>query len=906
MFRLLIVSALLSCSSSDKAIKVVNTPPDATIQSPVDGAEFVQYTPINFMGYIDDAQQAPESLQVFWTSDLDGELSTEPATYEGTAYFSTDELSAGAHTIRLLVIDERATEGEDSISLTIVSAFDEPTLTIRYPAEDEIGVEQIETHFEALVEDDQDELEDLFVTVTSDLHGDICSGNADSSGIFMCDELLDIGEHILTFSVTDTSDNTVIQERVHTILALTQIDNDEDGFTEEEGDCDDTNSSIYPQAEEFPNEVDDDCDGVVDNGTTSFDDDGDCICESDPCVGSISTDCAELLSGDCDDSSALLSPSIAEVCDGLDNNCNLIVDDQTECFDDDNDGMNEQEGDCNDNDPYTYAFATEIIDGIDNDCDGSIDEGTTAFDDDGDCVCENFFSGVCSGSINSSCTTLTEGDCDDTTDQVYPSSPEYCDGLDNNCNGQMDESTAVDALTWYADNDEDGYGDPLVSTAACFNPPTGYVADNTDCDDSLDNINPETIWYEDADGDGFGAVVATQQCEAPTSSHILVSGDCNDAAANAYPGASEYCDGVDNNCNGMLDESTALDATLWYEDVDGDGHAGSSNTTESCSQPTGYYASITDCNDVDSSIYPGASEVCDGSDNDCDGITDENVTNTYYLDNDGDGYGYAQSTIEACSMPSGYVTNTADCNDNSSAINPNATEVCDGIDNNCNGNSDDADSSLDMSTTSIWYEDADGDGFGSSSYLRRCDQPSGYVTNSNDCNDGSNQANPNKTETCDGIDNDCDGSTDEANAQGCTTYYRDYDGDGYGDASLSQCTCSTQGYFDVTNSSDCYDNNADVRPNQTSYFSSDRGDGSFDYDCNGAQDKKYTASNGSCRGWNASFSDVCRMKDPGWASGNAACGVTAGYIKDDDSCSYAGWLSCEETPHSRTQKCRQF
>ena len=129
MFRLLIVSALLSCSASDKAIKVVNTPPDATIQSPVDGAEFVQYAPINFMGYVDDAQQDPESLQIFWTSDLDGELSTEPATYEGTAYFSTDELSAGEHTIRLLVIDERATEGEDSISLTIVSAFDEPTLT---------------------------------------------------------------------------------------------------------------------------------------------------------------------------------------------------------------------------------------------------------------------------------------------------------------------------------------------------------------------------------------------------------------------------------------------------------------------------------------------------------------------------------------------------------------------------------------------------------------------------------------------------------------------------------------------------------------------------------------------------------------------------------------------------------
>ena len=906
MSRFLIVMSLLSCSTSDKSIMVVNTQPEATIQSPVDGAEFIQYTPINFMGYVDDAQEEPDALQIFWSSDLDGELSTEPATYEGTAYFSTSDLSAGLHTISLLVIDERATEGEDSISLTIVSAVNEPTLTIRYPVEDETGVENEETHFEALVEDEQDELEDLFVTVSSDLNGEICSGNADSSGIFVCDEMLDIGEHILTFSVVDTSENLVVQERVHTVLALTQIDDDEDGFTEEEGDCDDTNSSIFPGAEEFPNEIDDNCNDIIDDGTISYDDDGDCICEGEPCVGSISSDCLELLSGDCDDADASLSPNQTEICDGLDNNCNLIVDEQTDCFDDDNDGMNEQEGDCNDNDPYTYAFATEIIDGIDNDCDGTADEETTAFDDDGDCACETFFSGACTGSIDSSCTTLSQGDCDDTESQVYPLSLEYCDGLDNDCNGQTDESTATDASTWYEDTDGDGYGNSTVSAQACFNPPSGFVSDNTDCDDTLSTINPTTIWYEDSDGDGFGSLISSQQCAAPSTTHILVSGDCNDTASNAYPGATEYCDGVDNNCDGNTDENTALDALLWYQDSDGDGYAGSATTVDSCTQPSGYYASISDCNDGNSSIHPGMTETCDGIDNNCNSSIDENVTNTYYLDNDGDGYGYALSTTQACSVPSGYVSDTSDCDDNSAVVNPSASEVCDGVDNDCDGYSDDGDSSLDSSTTTTWYLDADGDGYGATSYVNRCVQPSGYVTNSTDCNDGSNQAYPNKTESCDGIDNDCDGSTDEANASGCTTYYRDYDGDGFGDASQSQCTCSAQGYFDVTDSSDCYDNNADARPNQTSYFTSNRGDGNYDYDCNGSQDKKWT-STGSCSSLTLGG---CDRANTGWSGSVPSCGSSKGFIDDDDDCSWewSGWFSgsCDRDPGgTRTQKCRQ-
>ena len=89
------------------------------------------------------------------------------------------------------------------------------------------------------------------------------------------------------------------------------------------------------------------------------------------------------------------------------------------------------------------------------------------------------------------------------------------------------------------------------------------------------------------------------------------------------------------------------------------------------------------------------------------------------------------------------------------------------------------------------------------------------MSNNDDCNDSTSAARPGATETCDGIDNDCDNSIDETNASGCTTYYRDFDGDGYGSSSNSQCLCSPSGYYDVTNGSDCYDSNGDGRLNVT-------------------------------------------------------------------------------------------
>lgn len=159
------------------------------------------------------------------------------------------------------------------------------------------------------------------------------------------------------------------------------------------------------------------------------------------------------------------------------------------------------------------------------------------------------------------------------------------------------------------------------------------------------------------------------------------------------------------------------------------------------------------------------SETCNGVDDDCDGLIDDadpNVTGrpTWYADADGDGYGDAAVSQPACSQPAGYVSDNTDCNDSDWFINPAAEEVCNGMDDDCDGLIDDDDPSVDGQIT--WYADADGDGYGTTAnYQVSCDKPAGFVANNNDCDDTDAGINPGMTEACNGIDDDCDGLSDE-------------------------------------------------------------------------------------------------------------------------------------------------
>jgi hypothetical protein len=127
---------------------------------------------------------------------------------------------------------------------------------------------------------------------------------------------------------------------------------------------------------------------------------------------------------------------------------------------------------------------------------------------------------------------------------------------------------------------------------------------------------------------------------------------------------------------------------VFYKDKDGDGYGDANDQTLACTQPSGYVSNSSDCNDNDPNINPGKTEICDSKDNDCDGQIDEGVLLVFYRDKDGDGYGDANDQTLACAQPTGYVSNSSDCNDNDPDMNPAKTEICDRKDNDCDGQID--------------------------------------------------------------------------------------------------------------------------------------------------------------------------------------------------------------------------
>ena len=196
-----------------------------------------------------------------------------------------------------------------------------------------------------------------------------------------------------------------------------------------------------------------------------------------------------------------------------------------------------------------------------------------------------------------------------------------------------------------------------------------------------------------------------------------IEGDCDDSRAEAFLGAVEICDGLDNNCDGEIDESTATDAQRWYADTDNDGFGQQEAFVLSCNRPEGFVEKAGDCNDNVASINPNMPEVCSIDENgvpiddNCDGFADEEDPNLsgvaiWYRDADRDSWGDNENTRQQCNRPEGYVLDGGDCDDTLSFVYPNATEVCDEIDNDCDGTIDDEDDNAIPDRT--WYIDGAG------------------------------------------------------------------------------------------------------------------------------------------------------------------------------------------------------
>jgi len=269
------------------------------------------------------------------------------------------------------------------------------------------------------------------------------------------------------------------------------------------------------------------------------------------------------------------------------------------------------------------------------------------------------------------------------------------------------------------------------------------------------------IYYADADGDTFGNVLVTlTQCTgapAPVG-YVLNNTDCNDGNAAIKPSATEICNGIDDNCAGGIDDGLIF--TNYYTDSDADGFGSAvASPVNSCAAVVGSVTNNTDCNDGNAAIKPGATEICNGIDDNCVGGIDDGLTFTnYYIDSDVDGFGSTvASPVNSCAAVIGSVTNNTDCNDGNAAIKPGATEICNGIDDNCVGGIDDGLIFIN------YYTDSDVDGFGSAvaSPVNSCLVVIGSVTNNTDCNDGNAAIKPGAIEICNSIDDNCNVTIDE-------------------------------------------------------------------------------------------------------------------------------------------------
>jgi len=548
---------------------------------------------------------------------------------------------------------------------------------------------------------------------------------------------------------------------------------------------------------------------------------------------------------DCDDAEYFINPDAIEYCDKRDNDCNDLIDDEdsglnisstsTWYLDADNDSYG---------DPDSTLQACELPDGYvanDTDCNDSDDDinPTTVWFEDSDSDGYGNSSVSVIACEQPSGYILEDNDCDDTTSIRSPGATEICDDIDNDCDGRTDDDDrGLDLSTatiWYKDSDEDGYGDISDTIQAC-DWPLGYVENALDCNDSENLINPDiaeicdeidnncddliddadssldtstgSTFYLDSDSDGFGDSSNTiLACEIP-SGYVTNNTDCDDLESLINPDVTEVCDSIDNNCNSLIDdEDSDLDTSTgstFYADSDGDGFGDPSNTTLACELLSGYLEDSSDCNDADSAINP---------------------TTAWFLDADSDGFGNMSSSYVSCEQPSGFVLDNTDCDDGDFDVNTSVAEICDGYDNNCNELIDDDDSSLDTTTASTFYLDADGDGFGdASSSTLACDQPTGYVSDNSDCNDLESLANTSLEEICDSIDNNCDGSIDEGVTN---TYFLDDDSDGYGDSSETLEACSLPSGY-VSDSTDCDDLEILANPGLTEICA----DG-IDNDCDG-------------------------------------------------------------------------